>query len=194
MPSDTRGSPPTDAPAPTRLKPCDCGDFLTLDGACPCPASPTPEATPAPPEPPALGLVRELNAAAFAEGRIVVTEEANGNGWTEHCATAEQRRMAAFDALTARVASLEARLRTEQDISLRLNQSLNVAIETRQAAEAHLRDATARVEDLECRPLVLITSRTAYAKALVDAQVCDAAEAERRALRTYPSPAEVARG
>jgi hypothetical protein len=48
----------------------------------------------------------------------------------------------------------------------------------------------ARIADLECQPLVLITQRLAYAKALVDAQLCDAAEAERRALRTYPSPAE----
>jgi hypothetical protein len=46
----------------------------------------------------------------------------------------------------------------------------------------------AKVADLECQPLVLITQRMAYAKALVDAQLCDTAEAERRALRTYPSP------
>jgi len=51
----------------------------------------------------------------------------------------------------------------------------------------------ARVADLECRPLVLLTSREVYAKALVDAQVCDPAEAARRARRTYPAGADFVR-
>jgi hypothetical protein len=70
-----------------------------------------PEATGAP-EP--MDLVRELNAAAYAEGRIVATEAANGHGWTEHCAVAEQRRMAAIKALRATVAALTAERAQEQ--------------------------------------------------------------------------------
>lgn len=48
----------------------------------------------------------------------------------------------------------------------------------------------AKVADLECRPLVLFAKREAHADALTEAQVCDRAEATRRAARRYPLPSE----
>lgn len=155
-------------------------------------AAPTPEATGAPEGDEPFDLDREMNAFHNA-----AQDDDDTAGEIAQTAIYDEfaRLRATVAALTADRASARLAALTEvhefYEFDATTEEQFDAWLHARikeHRAQLGLGAAEAKVADLECTPLVLLTQRLAYAKALVDAQLCDAAEAERRALRTYPSP------